>query len=159
MRHKAFVLIELVVVLAMIGGLIGLTVINVFGSRHSASLTAVTDTLISDLTTQQNKAMSSVINGGAVASSFGVHFDANRYVLFEGSVYNPGASSNSQVPLDPRMSFSPILFPEGNVIFASRSGEIIGYVPGSDRVTVTLLDNVNSKTIQLNRYGVIVSAN
>lgn len=159
MVKKGFVLIELIVVLAMIGSLIGLTVINVFGARSKADLAAITDTLVSDLSTQQSKAMSAVVNELSVASSFGIHFEQSRYILFRGSAYNQSDTSNSVIPLAQGVEFANILFPSGNVIYASRSGEIVGFTSGADRVTLRLLNNTETKTIQLNRYGVITSIN
>jgi hypothetical protein len=63
------------------------------------------------------------------------------------------------VPLDTRERFLNISLPNGNVLFASRSGEFIGYASGSDTLTINHLDSGESKVIQLNRYGIITSVN
>jgi type II secretory pathway pseudopilin PulG len=159
MESRGFVLIELAVVFGMIAVLVGLTTVNIFGARRKASLTATIDTLVSDITSQQTKAMSSVVSSGVVPFAYGVRFDANQYTLFQGLAYNPSDTANAVIALDPRVTFSAISLPDSSVVFASQSGEIIGFVPASNSITVNQIDSGEIKTIQLNRYGVITSIN
>ena len=159
MRKRGFVLIELIIVFGMLAILIGMATINVFGSGRKASLTATVDTLVADLRSQQTKAMTGTTDSSGLPPAYGLHFDANRYVLFRGASYSASLSSNAAVPLDTRVRFTNIQFTNGNVVFASRSGEFIGYVSPSDTVTINQLDSGESKVVQLNRYGIITSIN
>lgn len=159
MKKTGFVLIELAVVFGILAVLIGMTTINIFGSRQKASVTATIDTLVADLRSQQTKAMSGTIDSDGILPAYGIHFDTNQYVLFRGASFSAILSSNAVNPLDTRVNFSNIFFPNGNVVFASRSGEFIGFMSGTDSITVNQIDSGESKIIQLNRYGVISSIN
>ena len=157
MRTKrGFVLIELIVVLALFGALIGLSSINLLGSRNSATISSTVDNVTSDLSSQQTKAMSSTTSAGG-ATPYGVRFESTRYILFHGSVYNPSDSTNSVVPLSGGTTFSVINFPNASIIFASQIGEVVGYNPSASTVTVYQPGNFASKTIVVNQYGIVTS--
>lgn len=153
---RGFVLIELIVVLALFGALIGMSSINLLGSRNSATLSATVDQVTSDLSSQQTKAMSST-TAGAAATPYGIKFAPTQYTLFHGSVYNSSDTSNSVVPLSGGTTFSVINLPSASIIFASQSGEILGYNPSQASVTIYQPSNFASKTISINQYGVITS--
>jgi type II secretory pathway pseudopilin PulG len=158
--HKhAFVLIELIIVFGMLAGLIGLTTINIFGAQRKANLVGVTDTLITDIRTQQTKAMSAVSSGGIIPAGYGIRFENNRYILFQGLTYSISDTTNVIVPLDPRVTFSSIQFPNNLIVFASGSGEFIGWTNAASSVSAHQLDSGETKTIQVNRYGVINAFN
>jgi type II secretory pathway pseudopilin PulG len=158
MKYTGFVLIELVVVFGMLAVLIGMTTINISQSRKRASLSATIDTLVADMKSQQTKAMTgSTVAGGVLPVAYGIHFEESEYSLFHGSSYSASVTSNARVPLDTRVRFTSILFDNGNMIFASKSGELVGYVSGSSAVSVHQLDSGETKTIQLNQYGTITS--
>ena len=159
MKKRGFLLIELAIIFGMMAIFVGMTTINIFGSSRKASLTATVDTLVADIRSQQTKAMTGTTDNLGLPPAYGVHFDTNQYVLFHGSSYSASLLSNATVPLDTRERFTNILFTNGNVIFASRSGEFIGYVPASDMVTINQLDSGESKVVQLNRYGIVTSIN
>jgi type II secretory pathway pseudopilin PulG len=158
-RVGGFVLIELVVVFGMMAVLIGLTSMNIFGANRKATLTGTIDTLAADITSQQTKAMSSVSQNGVVPLGYGIRFDTNKYTLFQGLVYTPANTSNIVIPLDSRVTFSFISLPDNAVAFASQSGEIAGFNPVQNTFSLHQTDSGETKTIQVNRYGVITSIN
>jgi len=159
MKNRGFVLIEVIVVFGMMAVLIGLTTVNIFGIRRTASVTATIDTLVADTRSQQTKAMSAAVQNGVVPPGYGVRFDTTQYTLFKGLVYTPTDTSNAVVPLDPRVTFSTISLPNNSIVFASESGEIVGYATSSSSVSVRQSDSGQVKTIQFNPYGVITSIN
>jgi hypothetical protein len=160
MKGKGFVLIELIVVMGMLAALTGMITISTVGSQRRAQVTAAVDTLVADLRSQQTKAMTGVTSGGVIPAGYGIHFASDRYILFQGASYSASMSTNAPVVIDSRVGFSSILLPNGNVIFASKSGEIVGYNAQSSSVTLSELDNSTiSKTIHFNRYGVITTIN
>jgi prepilin-type N-terminal cleavage/methylation domain-containing protein len=157
MRTKqGFVLIELIVVLALFGALIGMSSINLLGARNSATISATLDGVTSDLSSQQTKAMSSTTSGSG-AMPYGVRFESDRYILFHGSVYKSADPTNSVVPLSGGTKFSVINLPDYSIIFASQSGAVVGYNPSAASVTVYQPNNFVSKTISINQYGVVTS--
>ena len=155
-QRRGMVLIELVVVLALFGALVGMTSVNLLGAKNSATLSATVDTVVADLSSQQTKAMTQTTTG-AGATPYGVRFESNRYILFHGGIYNASDNSNSIVPLDARTTFSVINLPNASILFASKSGEIIGYDPNAASVTVYQQNSLVSKTIHVNQYGIVTS--
>lgn len=148
MNKRGFVFIELIVVLGILSVLISIAVVSISNSRRRATLTASVDTLVSDIKSQQTKAMTGL-------SDEGVRFETTHYVLFDGATYSSSDPSNFTVPLDERANFSVINVPNARIVFASRSGEILEFSPQEHSVTLTQLDSNDTKTIQFNRYGTI----
>ena len=103
--------------------------------------------------------MTGTIENGKVQNGYGLRFELTRYILFRGASYNASDTTNAVVPLDSRVTFSTISFPNGSIVFASKSGEIVGYASASSSLTVSQLDSGEVKTLQLNHYGIIASIN
>lgn len=154
-----FVLIELAVVFGMMAVLIGLTSMNIFGASRNATLTGTVDTLTADIASQQTKAMSAVAQSGVIPPGYGVRFDTNTCTLFQGLTYNATDTSNVVIPLDSRVTFSFISLPNNAIVFASQSGEIVGFSSTQNTFSLHQTDSGETKTIQINRYGVITSVN
>jgi type II secretory pathway pseudopilin PulG len=152
-----FVLIELVVVFAMIAALIGLTYTNVFSSGRKATLAGTIETLVTDIRSQQTKAMSSVPVGGAVPVGYGIHFEPTMYSLFSGLTYNPSDPANAVISIDPRETFITISLPDNNIVFAAQSGIFTGYSPTQRSIVLYHMDSGEMKTIEVNQYGVITA--
>ena len=154
--RPGFTLIELILIMGLLATLVTLASVNLLSSQHQTSLNSTLTTLITDIKSQQLKAMSGDTEGRGITDNYGVYFAATEYVLFHGSVYISGDPTNSVIPLDNSLQFSSTL-PASSLIFAKGSGDIIGFTIGSD--SVTLASPSNSKTIHLNKYGVVTSQN
>ena len=149
---SGFSLVELILVMSIMATLIGLITINLAGIQQRASLTSIVQNLISDIRQQQIKAMIGDTEGRPTASAYGIHIDSNQYVLFNGTSYDALDPSNFKVSLPSNMQF---ISPGSNIIFSRVSGDI------SAAASIQLQDttNSNTKTIQINKYGVITSVN
>ncbi|KKS22025.1 MAG: hypothetical protein UU80_C0015G0020 [candidate division WWE3 bacterium GW2011_GWA1_41_8] len=103
--------------------------------------------------TQQIKAMTGDTEGRPSGNRYGVHFETDKYVLFNGT-YTAGEPSNFEVPLESTLSFTGITG-DGNIIFEQGSGELLG------TSGVTIQDSLNNdqKVIQLNNFGVVTDVN
>jgi len=155
-RHKnnaGFSLVELILVMSIMAILTGLITINLANSQQKASLSSLVQNLISDIRQQQIKAMAGDTEGGASASSYGIHIDSNKYVLFRGASYVPDPS-NFAVSLPNNMIFVTTGL---DIIFLKTKGEVDPPAPASIQLQDTT--NSNTKTIQINKYGVITSVN
>ncbi|MEK7517633.1 MAG: type II secretion system protein [Patescibacteria group bacterium] len=150
-NNKGFTLIELMVVLAIVATLLGLIAINLSSSQQKTSISTTVQTIISDMKTQQIKAMTSDTEGRPTASPYSVHFDANQYVLFYGSAYSSAEPSNFVVPLPPNLQFTTLI----NVVFSQTSGSL----GSAASVTIQNVTTSEVKTIQLNQYGVVTGVN
>jgi len=153
--RQGFTFIEVMVIMGMMAILVGFATINLIGAQRKASLTQTVDTLTADLRGQQTKAMTGQIKNGSVPAGYGIYFETNRYVLFSGSSYNAGDSSNASVPLTPPITVSAVTFPNSRILFATKSGELNGFISGSNTVTLKEGTSGQTKTIHLNQYGVV----
>jgi len=144
-------LVELIVVMIIMVTLIGLITINLSGTQQRASLNSIVQNLISDIRQQQIKAMIGDTEGRPNSDTYGVHIDTNQYVLFHGA-YLVGDPSNFAVSLPNNMIFVTAGL---NIIFLKISGAVDP--PASIQLQDTT--NSNTKTININKYGVITSVN
>ena len=150
-KSVGFSLPELIVVMSIMATLIGLITINLTSAQQRASLNTVVQNLVSDIRQQQIKAMVGDTEGRPSADEYGIHTDSNQYVLFHGA-YSATEPSNFAVSLPNNMIF---VTPGLDIIFSKVGGEI------SPPASIQLQDttNSNTKTIQINKYGVITSVN
>ena len=155
--QRGLTLIELIVVITLMMVLITLTTINITPVLPKANLATVSATLIADLKHQQLKAMEGATDGQSPAQAYGVHIQTNQYVLFTGSTYSVNDPLN-RVILVPETTDLTTVFPNSILLFDRGSGNINGYTPGVD--TITLTDDATNltQTITLNRYGVVTSS-
>ncbi|HEX7042241.1 MAG TPA: type II secretion system protein [Patescibacteria group bacterium] len=156
--ERGFTLVELILVMGIVAILLGFVTINLIKAQNSSSISSTLNTVISDIKNQQIKAMVGDAQGGAAESSYGVHFDTSKYVLFKGSTYNSSDTSNFVVNLTPDLIFTNINLPSGNIIFSVQSGEVSGFVIGQNTVDIESTNSSKTYTITINQYGVITSA-
>ena len=152
-KQKGFTLIELIIAIGIFTVITSLATINLLNAQHIASIDSTVTTLIADLKQQQIKAMTGDTEGRGTTSQYGVHFDANKYVLFHGS-YNAADNSNFVVNLEGTLNFTDITG-NGDIIFSQGSGESSGLNP------IILKDSLTNKqkTMTTNVYGVVASVN
>lgn len=142
-------LIELIVVLGIAAVLLGLTSASLLVGQRSAVKTGTVEQVVADIRAQQSRAMA----GDGSGAAFGVHFNPTSYVLFTGSVYNANDTSNFTVSLNNNINLSTA-FPSGNIIFIPVSGEVSGYVNGSDTITIVDATDNSAHVLHVNKYGV-----
>lgn len=145
-RVAGFTFPEVIIALAFFAILISIVTINLLGSRKQIAQGANIDVMVADIKEQQAKAMS---GEGTTATDYGVFLEADKYTLFDGSVYNVGAGTNFVVNIDPSVSITNIVFPDSVIVFTKGSGEILNFVAGQNSF------KLGSKTITVNKYGVV----
>lgn len=151
MKWRAgFTLPELVVVMGILVVLFGIVSQSLLGGLHQVSVDSSVSQLIADIKLQQSKAMWGDTEGRVNTDNYGVYLNSNQYILFHGSAYSSGNPDNIAIDLESNV----VLSPSQSFIFAKGSGEIIGYDPSAD--TITISSPSDSKTIEFNQYGVIV---
>ena len=135
--------------------LVSLATINLIRPQAKASVDSTTAAITAEIKQQQIKAMSGDAESGSTPSPFGLHFESNRYVVFKGGSYSLSDPSNFVVDLDSNLSLTSITLPSGNLVFNRRSGEVAGFVNGSNSFVVADTQSGEQKTITVNRYGAI----
>ena len=144
------------IVIGVSSVLFGLVAINLSKAQRSTSTSATVETLVSDIKSQQLKAMMGATEGRTGSDTYGLYFQSGSYTLFHGMTYFPADTANFVVTDDSATSFSTTL-PNGLLIFSKISGEMAGWTSGQNTITVRDTSTNTTKTITLNRYGVISS--
>ena len=155
-NNSGFTFVELILVMAIAATFFGFVMINLIGTQKTSEVTTQTDTLVSDLSSQQTKAMLGA--GTASGTDYGIHFDTNKYTLFLGSTYTPSDANNFVVNIDSGYQLVNT-FTGGNIVFVSTTGTVSGYLNNKNTVTVEDKSGLKTKTITVNRYGVVVGEN
>lgn len=154
MKWRAgFTLPELVIVMGILAVLFSFVSQSLIGGQHQVAVNSSLSQLIADIKLQQSKAMWGDTEGRAATDNYGIYLNSNQYILFHGSAYPSGNSDDVTINLDNNITVSP----SQAFIFAKGNGEIIGYAPSID--TITISSPSDSKTIEFNQYGVIISQN
>lgn len=142
-----FSLIELLVVMGVFGLLVSFFSINLIRPQTTSRLLSATDLLLSDLKSQQLKAMVGETEGQLTSGKFGINFSQDKYTLFAGNNFIQGGSSNLVVTLESNLRFSEINLPQNQIQFATVSGEVVGYEPLQN--TLILKDTVTNEQKQI----------
>jgi prepilin-type N-terminal cleavage/methylation domain-containing protein len=156
-NNFGFTLIELVVVMVVVATLFGMVMFSLIGTQKTSEVGSAADALISDMASQQTKAMLGA--GTASGTKYGIFFDVNKYTLFQGNFYLSTDPRNFTVNLDSGLAFTNIKFPGSSIIFSSATGTVSGYLNGSNYVSIGESDGSKVETIKVNRYGVVTQEN
>ena len=155
---RGITLIEVIIVVGVLLTLVGMASVSFLPLRSRSFLDTAVTTLVSDLRSQQIKALAGDTEGRSVNDNYGIYFGTNSYTLFHGTSFNPDDPSNFMITLEDNISVNSTL-PSSRVIFSIKSGEVLSF--SETQNSITLEDTVadNSKTININRYGVVTSVN
>lgn len=157
MRNKGFSLIELIVVIAVMGILLGIATVNFTSVQRETTLTSTVETALTDINQQQIKAMVGDTEGRTIPDTYGIYFETNSYTLFHGT-YSAVEPSNFEVTLPDSQQITTT-FPGNQIVFERGSGDISSFNELGN--TITIQDTVSGvqTIIQLNRYGVVTGVN
>jgi prepilin-type N-terminal cleavage/methylation domain-containing protein len=156
---KGFTLVELMIITAISAVLFGIVTVNLVRFQNNASRQSNIDVLVSDLKSQQLKAMLGSTEGRAANDNYGIYFMADRYILFHGNTYNPNDPTNFTVNLPADVRIQSTTLPNNSAVFSKLSGELLSYSPSANTITVHAVSNNENSVISLNRYGVITGVN
>lgn len=156
--ERGFTLVELGIVFGIIALLFGFVTLNLGNVQKVTSINSAIDTLVSDMKSQQTKAMVGAGNSGA-GKSFGIYFQSDRYILFTGTTYSSTNSSNFTIMLGGSIEFVNSTFPDNSLVFLRQSGELNGFTDGMNTITIQNIQGLNKKTITVNRYGIVTKIN
>jgi prepilin-type N-terminal cleavage/methylation domain-containing protein len=154
-KNSGFTLIELIVVMVIASSLLGFVILNLIGIQKTSEVSTSADKIVSDLASQQTKAMLGA--GSSSGINYGIYFPAtnDRYILFQGRAYSQNDPSNYTVMLDSGVRFSSVNLPGNSIIFTYATGTISGYLSNSNSLIVGESDGLKTKTISINKLGVV----
>ena len=133
--------------LVIIVSVLGFTLAKTFSSQTRSELNAAADEIVQIL----RKAQTFTISGKG-DSVYGVHFEVDRYVYFEGATYNPLSSDNGVFLLPDILTLDQISLNGGGaeVIFSRPYGDTTNY--GSLRI---YLNDSQSRILTISSVGQI----
>jgi len=142
-RNSGFTFTEVLMVIAILGIMAGLAIPFYQSFQISSQVDNTTQEIISTLRWAQARAMSS-----ESLSSFGIHFESQRYVLFKGDIYNSADPSNEPISLSDVLSVNSGAGVD--IIFTAISGT----TTNTGLITVSATSG-KPRTITINEHGVI----
>ncbi|MEK7065718.1 MAG: prepilin-type N-terminal cleavage/methylation domain-containing protein [Patescibacteria group bacterium] len=152
--QHGFTFPEVIVILGIVAVLFGIVTVSLLRIQRSPQVRTTATILMTDIKSQQLKAMMGDTQGTGVRELYGVAVEPSQYVLFRGNTYIPENPTNAPVEFGPSLLASTTI-PGGTLLFAKGSGEIIGHIDGADTVTLTNIDNGQAVTLRVNEYGVV----
>ena len=158
MYKKGFTLIETIIVIGILSVLIVLVAPSLLNLRSNTSINTTLDTVVTDLKSQQIKAMSGDTEGRGIPDNYSIYIQPSSYILFHGINYSQSDTSNISIPIETQYQLSTT-FPSNKITFASGSGEIVGFLNGQNTITIREVGKSNQKVIILNKYGTITQFN
>lgn len=152
--QAGFTLVELLVVMGILAVTTGMVTVSLVRPQTSAASTSIVNELVTDLKNQQFKAMMGDSGTATSAQAHGVYIQSNQYTLFKGSSYSSVDADNGVVATKSGTSLSTTL-PSGQVVFAKGTGEVSGFVNGSNTINITNTATGGVTQIVINRLGVV----
>lgn len=127
---RGFSLLELVIVIAILGILIAIIIPSFLKFRQSSILNSETQELVTIINRARLLSVSSKND-----KQFGVHFEAGQVVLFQGTTYSAGMTTNEPHVFNSNLTLSTIAVNGGgtDVLFQKVTGAT------SQNATTTLL--------------------
>lgn len=157
--QEGFSLIEIVVVIGISLMLFGAITFNLHRTQSNTSIESNLDKLVSDIRVQQGKSMTGATEGRSTSDNYGIYFQPDQYVLFHGAAYNQAEPSNFTVELPDDIEIQSTTLPGNILIFSALSGEIFGFSPSANTITLRSVNTNQQTSLTLNRYGVITEIN
>ncbi len=153
-NKSGFTLIELLTVIGII--IIITTVFSVsFVRSQNQSLAAhLLYTLVTDIKSQQTKAMSGSTDIDRNRQPFGLHIGTYAYTLFIGSKFKESDPTNQKIDINSEFILET-RFPEKDIVFQPLSGELDKYNANLNTITIHEVRSNTDTVISLNQYGVI----
>lgn len=145
--NKGFTLVEMLIVVAIMAIILASVLPSLLSFRRSSMLNVETQEVITLINRARMLAVSSKND-----QQFGVHFEAGKVVIFQGTTYTAGASTNEERVLNSALTGSTTVSGGGaDILFAKVTG-------AADKVATTTLLIVGttaSTTILIRPSGVV----
>ena len=154
--NRGISLIEVVVVMALVGMIVGVLASTNTDAYRAYSLRNERDTLVNTLQRARIEAMNNVCIGTCVSTAHGVRLEADKYTLFQGASYaSRDATADEVTQLNGAVKIiEPVTLPF-DAVFNSLSGDL---AVGSGDIKIS--DNtIRASVITLTSVGQIIWTN
>lgn len=155
MSRSAFTLVEVLLAMAIFITIAAVGYMSVTVLLGNTGRQIAIDKLTADIRSQQIVAML-----GANLKPQAVYFlvGTPNYTLFEcagqyGCVFDPDHPANLTYTLEGSGRFTQVSLPSAQVVFQPNSGEIQGYNPSTNTITITNTADNAQVTVMFNEYG------
>lgn len=145
-----FTLVELVLVVAILALISTLVLTSLSEFRIARSMEATTETVFTAIETARTRTITGVND-----SQYGIHLQADGLVLFVGTVYSSGASTNESFPVSENLEIdmaSVSLAGGGNDIVFER---ITGQTDDYGTFVVQTPDGDHQETFEVLKTGIV----
>lgn len=134
--RRGFTLAEIVTVVAILSILMSVAIPSFSGFRNSKLLDATSEEILAVISTARGNTLSA-----KVGSPYGVHFEATKFVLYQGSYVDPNVN-NVVYMLDNKLELTSII--NTNVLFDPLTGKTTqsGSVVVRVKTTPTILRTI-----------------
>lgn len=150
----AFTLVDLILVMGLVTLLFSFSSLNFLRVINKPSLDSAVQRLVADIKGTQNQAMVGDSGSATATTTWGLYIEASRYTIFRGATYVAGASSNFVSDMDQGIQLATT-FGSNSLVFVRRSGEVTNFSSSANTITVNNTSSNQSKTISVNRLGVV----
>ena len=148
-KAKGFTLIELILVIALFSIIFTFLFTNLTRPKTFADIQSSKELILVTVKEAQSLAM---LNP---KQNYGVHFEVDKFILFEGDTYNPSDENNIETNLGTSVTIESNSLPNGEIIFIKLSGEIEDFTEGQDSFVLKENTTNESITFTTNKLGVI----
>lgn len=152
---KGFTFVEVLLVMGLAAVILAVANVAVVRLQTKADIDAESQKIISDIKSQQLKAMIGETIGVEDPVSYGLKFATTSYTLFRGSSFSASDPRNFTIDFPFSVRISSNTFPSGEIVFRRISGEVVGLVAGQDSITLENTISNATTSITINRYGAV----
>ena len=120
-KSNGFTIIEILLAISLFAITSVILLINITRPKGIADIKSTENLIYTAIKEAQVTAMA------GPTGDFGVHFEQDRFIIFEGSTYVSGDSKNLETTLNNNLTVTSINLPSGsNIVFSQISGEVRG---------------------------------
>jgi len=148
-RSRGFTLIEVVIVMAIVAILGGLALILNMDNYRGYIFSGERNTIVNVLQKARSQAINNICLGSGCTDGkpHGAHFEPGKYIIFQGTAYDPLSTLNEIIKAD--SSDIQINPSAADVVFSQLSGEV-SVAPW----TITISDSAgHNNTVSVNSEG------
>ncbi len=144
-----FTFIELILVISLFSIIFVFIIPSIVRPRSFADIVSTQELIYSTVKEAQSLAMTNP------QKEYGIHFEQDKFILFEGSVYSLSDPNNLETTLTTNLTIELITLPSGDIIFSQLSGEVQNYTSGQDSFVLRENNTNDTKIFTINKIGTL----